>query len=66
MLSHEENKLFASIGAEPSASGASTGSPVAPASRGGGNKVGVRMTLHDEGNGDRAVTSASAFLEVVG
>jgi hypothetical protein len=27
--------------------------------------VGVRMTLHDEGNDDRAVTSASAVLRVV-
>lgn len=36
------------------------------ASQGAGDKVGVRMTLHDEGNGDRPVTSASAVLEVVG
>ena len=28
-------------------------------------KVGVRMTLHDEGNGDRAVTSASAVFAIV-
>jgi hypothetical protein len=27
--------------------------------------VAVRMTMHDEGNGDRAVTSGSALLEVV-
>jgi hypothetical protein len=30
-----------------------------------GNKVGVRLVMHDEGNGDRKVTSASAVLEVV-
>ena len=29
-------------------------------------RVGVRMTLHDEGDDDRAVTSASAVLRVVG
>jgi hypothetical protein len=29
-------------------------------------RVGVRMLLHDEGNGDRAVTSAAAVLSVVG
>lgn len=28
-------------------------------------KVGVRMMLHDEGNGDKAVTSAAAIFEVV-
>lgn len=28
-------------------------------------KVGVRLTLHDEGSGDRAVTAASALLEIV-
>ena len=28
-------------------------------------KVGVRLTMHDEGNEDRAVTSASAVFEVV-
>ncbi len=28
-------------------------------------RVGVRMLLHDEGNGDRAVTSAAALLSVV-
>ena len=32
---------------------------------GGSGKVGVRMLLHDEGNGDRAVTSAAAILEIV-
>jgi hypothetical protein len=29
-------------------------------------KVGVRMLLHDEGNGDKAVTSAAAIFEIVG
>ena len=33
--------------------------------RGTGNTVGVRMVMHDEGNGDRKVTSASAVLEIV-
>jgi hypothetical protein len=33
---------------------------------GGAGKVGVRMMLHDEGNGDKAVTSAAAIFEVVG
>lgn len=33
---------------------------------GTGDRVGVRLTLHDEGNGDRMVTSASAVLQVVG
>jgi hypothetical protein len=33
---------------------------------GGGGRVGVSMTLHDEGNGDRAVTSASALFRPVG
>ncbi len=32
------------------------------AHRGAGGQVGVRMLLHDEGNGDRAVTSAAAVL----
>jgi hypothetical protein len=32
--------------------------------RGTGGKVGVRLTLHDEGNDDRMVTSASAVLQV--
>lgn len=36
------------------------------ASRGEGNKVGVRLTMRDEGTDDRAVTSASAVLEIVG
>jgi hypothetical protein len=29
-------------------------------------RVGVRLTLHDEGNGDRRVTAASAVLQAVG
>ena len=29
-------------------------------------KVGVRMLLHDEGNGDKAVTSAAVIFEIVG
>jgi hypothetical protein len=33
--------------------------------RGTGNTVGVRMVMHDEGNGNRKVTSASAVLEIV-
>lgn len=33
--------------------------------RGGGRKVGVRMVLHDEGNGDRNVTAASALFDIV-
>jgi hypothetical protein len=33
---------------------------------GGSGKVGVRMLLHDEGNGDKAVTSAAAVFEIVG
>ena len=33
--------------------------------RGAERRVGVRMVLHDEGNEDRAVTSASAVLEIV-
>ncbi|MCV7149984.1 hypothetical protein [Mycolicibacterium pyrenivorans] len=32
---------------------------------GGPNKVGVRMLLHDEGDGDKAITSAAAVLEIV-
>jgi hypothetical protein len=31
-----------------------------------GGRVGVRMLIHDEGNGDRAITSASAVLAVAG
>jgi hypothetical protein len=34
--------------------------------RGSGGRVGVRLALHDEGNDDRAVTSASAVLAVAG
>jgi hypothetical protein len=33
---------------------------------GGAGKVGVRMLLHDEGNGNKAVTSAAAVFEIVG
>ncbi len=32
---------------------------------GGSGKVGVRMLLRDEGNGDKAVTSAAAIFEIV-
>nr|MDT0665251.1 hypothetical protein [Micromonospora sp. DSM 115978] len=32
---------------------------------GAGGRVGVRLTLHDEGHDDRAVTAASASLEIV-
>lgn len=32
---------------------------------GGSGRVGVRMLLHDEGNADKAVTSASAIFDVV-
>jgi hypothetical protein len=35
-------------------------------SGGGGRRVGVRMLLHDEGNADKAVTSAAAVFDVVG
>jgi hypothetical protein len=33
--------------------------------RGAGSKVGARLILHDEGNDDRKVTSASAMFEMV-
>ncbi len=33
--------------------------------RGAGQNVGVRLTLHDEGNDDRKVTAASAVFQVV-
>jgi hypothetical protein len=33
--------------------------------RGTAGRVGTRMVIHDEGNGDRAVTSASGVFEVV-
>lgn len=33
---------------------------------GAAGKVGVRMMLHDEGNGDKAVTSAAAIFEIIG
>jgi hypothetical protein len=36
------------------------------AARGPDGRVGVRMVLHDEGNQDRAVTSATALFAVVG
>jgi hypothetical protein len=36
----------------------------AAADLGTDGRVGVRMTLHDEGNGDRAITSGSAVFEV--
>ncbi len=35
------------------------------AARGPEGRVGVRMVMHDEGNGDRAVTGASALFCVV-
>lgn len=31
--------------------------------RGGPNRIGVRLTIHDEGNGDRAVTSCAAVFD---
>jgi hypothetical protein len=31
-----------------------------------GGLIGVRLLLHDEGNEDRAITSCSAVLEVLG
>lgn len=33
---------------------------------GGSGRVGVRMLLHDEGNADKAVTSAAAVFDVIG
>ncbi|HMC69337.1 MAG TPA: hypothetical protein VKJ07_09305, partial [Mycobacteriales bacterium] len=33
---------------------------------GGPGRVGVRMLLHDEGNADKAVTSAAAVFDIVG
>jgi hypothetical protein len=36
------------------------------ADRGRDGRVGVRMTLHDEGNGGRAITSGSAVFHIVG
>ncbi len=36
------------------------------AHRGGRGRVGVRMLLHDEGNADKAITSAAAIFDVVG
>ena len=32
---------------------------------GGSGRVGVRMLLHDEGNGDKAITSAAAIFDIV-
>jgi hypothetical protein len=34
--------------------------------RTGSGPVGVRLLIRDEGNGDRAITSAAAVLNVVG
>jgi hypothetical protein len=34
--------------------------------KGTDGKVGVRLVLFDEGNGDRPITSGSAVLKVVG
>jgi hypothetical protein len=36
------------------------------AHRNGSGPVGVRLLIHDEGNGDRVITSAAAALDVVG
>jgi hypothetical protein len=36
-----------------------------PAHVGGPGRVGVRMLLHDDGNGDKAVTSAAAIFYIV-
>jgi hypothetical protein len=33
--------------------------------RGAGDDVGVRLTLHDEGNDGTAITTASALLRIV-
>jgi hypothetical protein len=33
---------------------------------GGPGRVGVRMLLHNEGNADKAVTSAAAIFDIVG
>jgi hypothetical protein len=32
---------------------------------GGPGRIGVRMLLHDEGNADKAVTSAAAIFDIV-
>ena len=32
---------------------------------GGPGRVGVRMLLHDEGNADKAITSAAAIFDIV-
>jgi acyl-coenzyme A thioesterase PaaI-like protein len=34
--------------------------------RGAGSKVGVRVSLYDEGDDERLVTAASASFEIVG
>jgi hypothetical protein len=34
--------------------------------QGGDSVAGARLTLHDEGNGDKAVTAASALFQIVG
>ena len=39
---------------------------VGEAVRGAAGKVGARMVLHDEGDDDRPVTSASALFSIVG
>jgi hypothetical protein len=36
------------------------------ADRGADGRVGVRMTIQDEGNGDRPITSGSALFDIVG
>jgi hypothetical protein len=36
------------------------------ADRAADDRVGVRLTMHDEGNGDRAITSGSAVFRIVG
>jgi hypothetical protein len=32
---------------------------------GAGSKIGVRLSLYDEGNGERMITAASAVFEIV-
>ena len=32
---------------------------------GGPGRIGVRMLLHDEGNADKAITSAAAIFDIV-
>jgi hypothetical protein len=38
---------------------------VGDADRGPDGRIGVRMTMHDEGNDDRAITAGSALFEIV-